>query len=41
MMNDERVCSNAESKINLIWTKKHLAKAAPNAFGVAFKRNKY
>jgi hypothetical protein len=26
-MDDERVCSNAESKINLIWTKQKLAKA--------------
>jgi hypothetical protein len=29
-MDDERVCRNAESKIILLWTKKHLAKAGDN-----------
>jgi len=27
-MDDERVCRSTESKINLIWTKQKLAKAA-------------
>jgi hypothetical protein len=29
-MDDERVCRNAKTKIILIWTKKHLAKAGDN-----------